>query len=259
MAPIPTRLLTDRAMDSIIERLEDCAGRFEPAAAQILQSFELYRSRASTQAPVAQLVEGITQFLAIAAEFDAKSERQGPRAEQQDAGELGDYALNLLMELTGWTAQLGLEDPRRMLDSLTLSVADWVIRHHGRIQTLETVVDALANTANRLHDPIMLERLAEFINRLVAAVDEKIKQDLETSNPARPWRILLLNRGIVATRSYNIQLMEQAYDELAQYLPDETGQFFAKAMQQMEILNYPAHVRELVARYYHRFTRQSMH
>ena len=259
MAPIPTRLLTGRVMDSIIERLEDCTGRFEPAAAQILQSFELYRSKASTQAPVAQLVEGITQFLAIAAEFDARSDTHGPRAERQDAGELGDYALNLLMELTGWTVQLSLEEPRRVLESLTLSVADWIMRHHGKIQTLEAVVDALANTANRLQDPATLERLTEFINRLVAAVDETIKQDLETSNPARPWRILLLNRGIVATRSHNTRLMQQAYDELAQYLPDETGQFFAQAMQQMEALNYPAHVRELVARYYHRFTRQSMH
>jgi hypothetical protein len=82
-----------------------------------------------------------------------------------------------------------------------------------------------------------------------AAVSPVISQDLEKANPGRPWRVLL-TRSIVATRSHNAGLMEQAFAELTNSTPDDAGQFFTEGMQQMDALNYPEHVRAIMAKYH---------
>jgi len=85
---------------------------------------------------------------------------------------------------------------------------------------------------------------------IVAAASPVISQDLEKANPGRPWRALLLNQGIVATRSHDAGLMEQAFAVLTYYLPKDVGQFFTEGMQQMDALNYPEHVRAVMAKYH---------
>ena len=73
------------------------------------------------------------------------------------------------------------------------------------------VVNALANFANRMHEPSALEPLATFMGRVIQASASLIKEDLEKNNPGRPWRVLHLNRGIVATRTHNPTIMEQVF------------------------------------------------
>jgi len=79
--------------------------------------------------------------------------------------------------------------------------------------------------------------------------DPVIKSDLEAINPMRPWRILNLNWGIVATRSHNTELMAQVFDQMIKNIPADVQQFFDEGMQQMEIVNYPQGVRALMKRY----------
>ena len=69
-------------------------------------------------------------------------------------------------------------------------------------------------------------------------------------NPRDPWRLLLINRAIVATRSHNRELMESAFDALLENLPSDAPSFFAEGMEQMAVIDYPDHVRELMKRYY---------
>ena len=70
----------------------------------------------------------------------------------------------------------------------------------------------------------------------------------------RPWRVLLLNRGIVATRSHDPSTMEEAFTFLIRHLPEDAAQFFAAGMQQMEALNYPAHVRQVMEKYHRQWS-----
>jgi hypothetical protein len=78
--------------------------------------------------------------------------------------------------------------------------------------------------------------------------------------PSRPWRVLLLNRAIVATRSQRPALMVAAFDSLVEHLPEDAPDFFREGMGQMEALQYPAPVRELMQRYYDRWcTGQRLH
>ena len=118
------------------------------------------------------------------------------------------------------------------------------------IDTLEPVVDAVARVANSTREPEALESLNGIIRQIIDAVPAVIRQDLETINPGRPWRVLLLNYCIVATRSHNTALMEPAFSLLSENLPADAPRFFTEGMQQMDALNYPDPVRIVMEKYH---------
>ena len=214
---------------------------------------------ADTQAPQgandsSSLVEAFRQLLNVMAriEADAQADRMSDSA---DITEIGEYALRLHEALAALAANAGLEDRQEALALVCINIALWVADHGGRIDTLEPVVDALALLANNLREHARLEALSHVISRIVAAVSPMISQDLEKVNPGRPWRVLLLNQSIIATRSHNPELMEQAFAVLTEKLPEDAPRFFTEGMQQMDALNYPAHVRKVMEKYHRQWTR----
>lgn len=199
-----------------------------------------------------QVGEALRQFFAIVANLDKTEGETGPIL-SDDVNQLGDYGLNLLLDLAAWAARLKLDHARRNVQAATLAATDWLMRHHGRIRSLGPVVDALADTANRTSESRQLTQMAAFMGAVARACDDYIQQDLEKTNPGRPWRLLHLNRGIVATRSHDPALMQQVFDELVRCLPEEAAAFFEQGMQQMVALDYPAPVRDVVGRYHARW------
>jgi len=199
------------------------------------------------------LVEAFRQLLNVMAriESDAQADRMSNSA---DITEIGEYALRLQETLAAMAATAGLDDRQEALALVSINIALWVADHGGRIDTLEPVVDALALLANSLRDPADLEALSHVISRIVAAVSPLISQDLEKLNPGRPWRVLLLNQSIIATRSHNPELMEQAFAMLTGKLPEDAARFFTEGMQQMEALNYPEPVRRVMEKYHRQWT-----
>lgn len=238
--------------------LAEAALRFKHAAGEIIDTYEARRPAETNQVTPGQLTEAVNQFLGIITRLDREEGEVGP-IYKDDVTQLGDYGMTLLTDLAAWAGQLNLPVPRQDLEIVTLAAADWIVRHEGQIRTLEPVVNALANFANRMHDPASLEPLILFMGRVAQASASLIKQDLEKNNPGRPWRVLHLNRGIVATRTHNPALMEKVFDDLVQYLPEDAAAFFAEGMQQMEALNYPQPVRQVMGRYFDRWTRPRMH
>jgi hypothetical protein len=217
-------------------------------------------SATTTGTPAAQsasdpssLVEAFRQLLNVMAriESDAQADRMSDSA---DITEIGEYALRLQEALAAMTASAGLDEHQEALALVSINIALWVADHGGRIDTLEPVVDALALLANNLREPSRLEALSHVISRIVAAVSPLISQDLEKLNPGRPWRLLLLNQSIIATRSHNPELMEQAFATLTGKLPEDAARFFSEGMQQMDALNYPEHVRKLMEKYHRQWT-----
>ncbi len=238
--------------------LGEAALRFEHAATDIIDTYESRRPTSSNQVTPSQLAEAVNQFLIIISRVDQEQGEVGPVA-KEDVTQLGDYGMTLLTDLSAWAGQLNLPVPRDDLEIVVLAAADWVMRHEGQIRALDPVVNALANFANRMHDPTSLEPLTLFMGRVAQASAKYIKQDLEKTNPGRPWRVLHLNRGIVATRTNNPALMEKVFDDLVRYLPEDAPAFFAEGMQQMEALNYPQPVRQVMGRYFDLWTRPRMH
>jgi hypothetical protein len=243
-------------MSAIDENLTDAVQRFRRAAAEITDNFEARRPAFTDQVTPSQLSEALEQFLATGLSLD---QHEGDPLTSNDVSQLGDYGLTLLADLATWATQLGLTDVQQQLETVAVAVAAWIMRHEGELRTLEPVVNALANHANRLREPEELEALADFMGRVISATSDFIKQDLERANRGRPWRVLQLNRAIVATRTYNPVLMDRVFNELGRCLPNDAPQFFAEGMQQMEALNYPPQVREIMSRYFDRWSRPTMH
>jgi len=189
-----------------------------------------------------QLVDVMTRI-----ESDTQSSSD---TRSEDITEIGEYALQMQETLSATVEKLGLTEQKQPLSYLTINIALWITAHDGRIQTLEPVVDAIAQLANTTQDPQQLEQFGGVIEQIIHTVSSVISQDLEKMNPGRPWRVLLLNHGIVATRSHNTESMEAAFALLTSKLPEDATRFFSEGMQQMEALNYPPHVRKVMEKYH---------
>jgi len=167
-----------------------------------------------------------------------------------DVTEIGAYALQLQEALSATAGTQALVDQKQPLARVAVNMALWIARHGGRIETLEPVADAIALLANSSHEPDELGKLSLVISDIIAVVAPVISQDLEKMNPGRPWRVLLLNHSIVATRSHDPQLMETAFTLLTHRLPEDATRFFSEGMEQMVTLDYPAPVREVMEKYH---------
>jgi hypothetical protein len=54
--------------------------------------------------------------------------------------------------------------------------------------------------------------------------------------------------------------MEEAFAVLTRHLPEDAARFFTEGMQQMDALNYPSHVREVMEKYHRQWTlNRSLH
>lgn len=200
--------------------------------------------------PFDQLLEAMRQAIDVMQRADADTAATGEARvlRSDEISEIGDYTLDLLGEIT---ARLEKVTSRRNRDLIRLAVpvALWIGRHGGRIRQLELAVNSLASYANEISDTVKLAELARVIREIIDYTADDIRQDLEQTNPMRPWRILNLNYGIVATRSHDTAQMEQAYEVLVKNLPQDARQFFREGMQQMDIVGYPAEVRAVVEKY----------
>jgi len=181
-------------------------------------------------------------------ESDAKNNNEY-QIPVDEVTEIADFALSLLDEIANACASRGLQNEMVKVHRLSLPIVIWLKQYHGVLKKLDIVVNAIASYANTLQDTESLQALCILIGKVVEVTDTLIKQDLEANNAMRPWRVLNLNWGIVATRTHNTGLMEQVFDQLIGNVPDDVQQFFTEGMQQMDIVGYPKPVRDVMEKY----------
>jgi len=162
---------------------------------------------------------------------------------------LGEYGLHLLEDLARLAVRLEQPSLAADIEQLSLPYALWIARRGGEIKHLAPVVNALAQFANQANQPQLMTGLYTQCCELIEATSPTC-EDSASNDPGHPWRLLLLNRAIVATRSHNPELMEPAFDAIVECLPGDAQRFFAEGMEQMSIIDYPDHVREVVRRYF---------
>ncbi len=210
-----------------------------------------------------QICAGLNRFADIIRHLDKQPEVGVDQVQNTSAAnefqELSDYGLSLLNQLGDWCDQLELTDSRQALDEVIVTLGVWAARHLGPLHTLEPIVNALSKVANSTTDPAFLAELSHVYREIADAVAPTIKQDLDKSNPGRPWRILNLNYAIVATRSHQVDIMEQAYDLLIMRLPEDAPGFFSEGRQQMDIIGYPDHVRRVMEKYFQLTNNPTLH
>jgi hypothetical protein len=196
------------------------------------------------------LQQAMQRLLNLMSVIEVGESEQTLAPQNIDLNELGDYAIQMLSDLASAAARLQLLQESQKLEDLTLPMALWIVRHGGELRTLTPIVNALARLANTLSDPVTLGQLYQLTDELHQAVDATIRLDQEKSNPDRPWRLLMMNQAIIATRSHQTELIEEAFQHFVEALPEEASSFFEEGMQQMELLNYPQVVKQVVEKYY---------
>lgn len=225
------------------------------------------RALSAAQRPAGAAIQDDSpeRLLAVVREFVhmliSLDEHHGPLTPlpDDDATRLGDTGLQVLAALTAACVQLGLPQARAELDPIAVTVGDWIMRHGGRIATLEPIVNGLAELANEAQGQPVLEEMTGFMGNLMDSVSDEIRADNDKSESGRPWRVLQLNRAIVATRSHNTALMARIFDELIQGLPEDAPTFFREGMRQMEVIDYPPQVRAVMSHYFQALAQHTLH
>jgi len=125
-----------------------------------------------------------------------------------------------------------------------------IVEKEGELNTIDLVVNSLARIANHCTDLAGLERLFYVMGEILDAIPPLSPEALLNQSALHPCQLLLLNRAIVATRTLTPRLMEIAYTDVSELLPEEAQRFFSEGMEQIEIQNYPEAVREVIESYY---------
>ena len=195
---------------------------------------------------IAAMEKSIDVMIRASADFNSQKNQT---LTIEDINQIGDFTLTLLDELSIVAMGLNLQHNMLLLHRLSVPIALWVAEHGGKISKLDIIVNAIAGYANELTDTKHLAIFCEAIRKVIFSVTDEIKMDMEATNPMRPWRILNLNWGIVATRSHNAEMMDVVFEQLVKNLPADAGQFFKEGMQQMDLINYPDHVKVVMQKY----------
>lgn len=222
---------------------------FREYADALLTGWESAAGTQLTQNPK-QLVDAMSQLAGVLRDLEAGAE---PNDGGRDIDTLCEYGLQLLNDLRNVARQLQLQDAATSLENLSLPLAVWAARRGAEIRELESVVNAIAFFANRNQHPDVMQQLLIMANEVYEAVCPTISEDRDKSQPMRPWRLLLLNRAIIATRTLQPTLMEPVFDNVVEHLPEDAARFFAEGMEQMDIIGYPPRVREVMTRYFQAF------
>ncbi len=205
-----------------------------------------------------QLLDRFDELFNIIAGINLRAD-EGRFIDAAEATEISDYGFVLLLKLVDLMERLDLPHRRREIEQISLVFARWTISYGGTINTLEPLVNAIAQLAKLLQEKQAVLALSDLIADVVDHCSLELKKDQDDSEEMRPWRLLHVNRGIVATRTHDLDLMKQAFDEFLIYLPREATGFFAEGMKEMDALDYPPHVRKVMEFYFNQTPSVSVH
>ncbi len=166
-----------------------------------------------------------------------------------DLNTLGEYGLHLLDDLNRLSANAALPEFSTEFEQLCLPLGLWLARNGGEIHFLAPIVNAVASLTNSHREPDPMIHLFGACTELMDAVSPSL-EDTVGDDPQHPWRLLILNRAVIATRSHNPDLIRHAFDTVIEALPGEVQGFLSEAMEQVAMTDYPEGVREMVRRYF---------
>jgi hypothetical protein len=203
-----------------------------------------------------KVLEGLIQLYAIGTNIE--DSKGSADLDLDDITQIGEYGFNLLTELLQWAHNNHCNDFTITTRQLILSLSLWITKHQGELRTLEPIVDAFAQTANKVTDSDQLKQLVSMMDSIIEGCSDVIKSDLEQTNPLRPWRVMHLNRAITATRSHDTDLMHRVFQQLVCIFPSDAANFFSEGIHEMDRLNYPDDVREVLQEYFNKYSRPKM-
>ncbi len=229
---------------------------FNSAVACCLENVQQEHSEFSV--PPEALNKSMQQYFGVLTAINTQAEPNFT-INQDEMEDLADYGLSLLEEFSSCAQKLSCDESYAIFEQLSIPLSVWAAKHNLTITNIELVVNAISNTANHTDDKQHLSELIDTIEVIIEAIGTDIKADQDKSNMGRPWRILNLNQGIIATRSQDPKRMEAVFEQLLYRLPDDAAGFFAEGMEQMDSIDYPEHVRDVMQQYYHLTNKPTIH
>lgn len=186
------------------------------------------------------------------------SESSINKTQQESFNARANELILLVDRLMVFASQIQHQESFSYFEEFLFSFSLWFAKCGGTITKLIPLVNLIAALSNRLQDQEALKQLLENIETLIHAVEQSIQNDMDDRDPRRPWRVLLLNYAITATRTHDPVLMEETFQFLVQNLPDDLKQFFTEGMSQMTALDYPEAVKEIMEKYYWKYATQAI-
>lgn len=194
--------------------------------------------------PIA-LASAMSDFFELASAIENGQQLEDNRA----ISDLAHYALDLVDRLQSQLWYLDIHDQRDNLSRLFVSLAVWFARQNAVLDNLKGAGDSFAILVNGENDAAELAYMSRLMSELLEAASDEIKMDEDRSDQWRPWRVLNLNSGVAATRSFDTQLMESTFDNMARRLPDDMPGFLADGLRQVSTQDVPQDVLDLISLY----------
>lgn len=203
-----------------------------------------------SEEPSPELVsKAMVQLLEVLEENTGES-RHPNQLSQDEMDELGEYGLALIQEMAAFAIDLGMRETAEQIEDLSFPFAVWLSRNNCEIENITPVVNALARRAHQISESLQLKQLYSYITEITDCLSPAVTQEIEETDSRHPWRILVINQALIATRSHDLKLIENAFEMLVEALPAEAARFFEESVEQMHIINYPDTVKDMLQRYY---------
>jgi len=191
------------------------------------------------------LASAMSDFFQIASALE-----QGQQLEDDEAiSELAHYALDLVDRLQSQLWYLDIHDQRDRLSRLFVSLAVWFARQNAILDNIKGAADSFAILVNGENNSVELATMSRMMDEVLEAATDEIKRDDDRSDQWRPWRVLNLNSGVAATRSFDAALMEQMFEKMGRRLPYDMPGFLADGQRQVSSQDVPQEVCDVINRY----------
>ena len=201
------------------------------------------------------LASAMSDFFQLASALE-----NGEQLEDSAAiSELAHYALDLVDRLQAQLWYLDIHDLRDRLSRLFASLAVWFARQDAILDNLNGAADSFAILVNGENDAAVLADMSRLMNEVLEAASNEIKMDEDRSDQFRPWRVLNLNSGVAATRSFDAKLMQETFERMERRLPHDLPGFFADGKRQVQMQEVPENVREVMTQFADKWATQLTH
>jgi hypothetical protein len=201
------------------------------------------------------LASAMSDFFQLASALE-----NGQQLEDSAAiSELAHYALELVDRLKAQLWYLDIHDQRDRLSRLFASLAVWFARQDAVLDNLNGAADSFAILVNGENDSAVLADMSRLMNEVLEAASNEIKMDEDRSDQFRPWRVLNLNSGVAATRSFDANLMQETFERMERRLPHDLPGFFADGKRQVQAQEVPEDVREVMTQFADKWATQLPH
>ena len=228
------------------------AETFNKSCIEIKDAWEAFGAERPSNEPAPdQLCDAMEQLIDLLYRYENSQQQIQLESEEQipegvNISELGSYGFSILENFVQMTDDLGLKADEYPWEQLSVSLALWMARQGAELYNLGLTVNGFASIANQTMNTQELELLYHTMGEVLDAVSPTAREESIVADTQHPWRLLIFNRAIVATRTLSPQLMEKAFSAITEYLPEDAPNFFRQGMEQVDLQNYPDSVREVI-------------